>query len=80
VQATVTGPPSYQWLRNGRRVLGATESSFEFPAVTDFAGRWECTVNNACGSVGSCPATVTVVHPGEPRKREPAGNARPAGP
>jgi hypothetical protein len=66
VVATGSGPLSYQWLRNGSRVFAATESVFTFSASAGTIGRWECTVTNACGSVGSYPAFVTLSSGGPP--------------
>ncbi|MBL8879601.1 MAG: hypothetical protein JNG88_10825, partial [Phycisphaerales bacterium] len=60
VAATGTGPLQYQWVRNGSCVPGATSPSYSFTASGASEGRYECTVTNACGSVGSYPAIVTV--------------------
>ncbi|MCG3126070.1 MAG: hypothetical protein CHACPFDD_00899 [Phycisphaerae bacterium] len=60
VAATGAEPLSYQWLRNGDCIDGATEPSFAFTAAVGTTGRFECTVTNACGSVGSYPAFVSV--------------------
>jgi len=60
VVATGTGPLSYQWLRGGSCISGANSPSFSFTASAGTADRYECTVTNACGSVGSYPAFVTV--------------------
>jgi alpha-tubulin suppressor-like RCC1 family protein len=59
VAASGSGPFTYQWLHNGLRI-DAHGPSFAFTANNATAGRWECTVTNACGSVGSYPALVTI--------------------
>jgi alpha-tubulin suppressor-like RCC1 family protein len=66
VVATGTGPLGYQWLRNGSCVTGANSPTYSFTASAAAAGRYECTVTNACGAVGSYPATVTVEGGGPP--------------
>lgn len=60
VTATGTEPLSYQWLAGGSCISGATSPSYSFTASAGTAGRYECTVTNICGSVGSYPATITV--------------------
>jgi alpha-tubulin suppressor-like RCC1 family protein len=60
VVANGTGPLTYQWLRNGICISGANAPSYAFTASSSTAGRYECTVSNVCGSVGSFPAIVTV--------------------
>lgn len=60
VTATGTGPLQYQWVRNGSCVAGANSLSYSFTASAASEGRYECTVANACGSVGSYPAFVSV--------------------
>lgn len=58
VVATGTGPLSYQWVRNGYCVPDAIAATYSFTASAPLA-QYECTVSNACGSVGSFPAVVT---------------------
>jgi len=60
VAATGSGPLSYQWLANGSCIPGANASTYAFTATAATEGRYECTVTNACGAVGSYPAFVTV--------------------
>jgi hypothetical protein len=60
VVAAGSGPLSYQWVRNGACLAGAIAETHVFIASNATAGRYECTVANACGSIGSFPAIVTV--------------------
>lgn len=60
VTATGAGPLSYQWVRNGLCLAGANAPDLTFTASASTAGRYACTATNACGSVGSYPATVAV--------------------
>ena len=60
VAAIGSGPFDYQWLRDGQCIAGAAGPSYSFVASSATEGRYECTVSNACGAVGSYPAIVTV--------------------
>jgi beta-galactosidase len=62
VTAGGTGPFTYQWLRNGVAIPGATATSYTTPALTsaDNGSSFTVTVTNANGSTTSLPATVTV--------------------
>jgi alpha-tubulin suppressor-like RCC1 family protein len=52
--ATGSGPLTYQWLRNGVAVPGATEPIYALPAqLSDDGARFSLTVSNAGGSVTS---------------------------
>lgn len=56
-----TGAVSFQWLKNGQQIQGATSTVFEIKAVqTSDAGSYTCNVTNSCGSVLSAAATVNV--------------------
>jgi alpha-tubulin suppressor-like RCC1 family protein len=57
-----TAPLSYQWLREGTAIAGATGSSYTTAATedADTGARFTVTVSNATGSVTSNPATLTV--------------------
>ncbi|MBI5863443.1 MAG: hypothetical protein HZB38_02805 [Planctomycetes bacterium] len=66
VAATGTGPLEYQWMHEGLCIEGATAPTYSFTAAAGAGGRFECTVTNACGSVGSFPAVVTVEVSGPP--------------
>ena len=66
VTATGSAPLTYQWMKNGLPIMGATSSAFVIPAVqaTD-AANYTVTVTNAASSVTSAPAAVlTVLPPG----------------
>ena len=60
-------PLTYQWLRGGEAVPGATTATLSLPrvAVGD-AGEYRCRVSNAFGEVLSEPATLTVFTPPTP--------------
>ena len=60
VTATGTGPLFHQWVHDGICIPGANLATYSFTASAATAGRYECTVTNACGSVASYPAQVTV--------------------
>jgi alpha-tubulin suppressor-like RCC1 family protein len=63
VGVTGGGVLNYQWLHNGFRISSATAPMHTFIATAATAGRYECTVTNVCGSVGSYPAFVTIGGP-----------------
>ena len=59
--ANGTEPLSYQWMKNGQAVTGATENSYSIPSVsTGDAGSYSVMVSNKCGSVESLIATLTI--------------------
>lgn len=61
VSAAGTAPLSYQWRRNGSNISGATSSGYTInPVASVHAGNYDCVVSNACGSVTSSAATLTV--------------------
>jgi trimeric autotransporter adhesin len=52
---------SYQWRKNGTDISGATSASYSIAATTVAdAGSYDCVVTNACNSVTSSAATLTV--------------------
>jgi hypothetical protein len=52
---------NYQWLRNGTPVPGATAPCFSTPSAQETqAGTYVCRLSNACGSVDTRPAVLTV--------------------
>lgn len=79
VDATGGGPISYQWLRNGTSVSGATSASYTTPALTiaaDNGAVYSVVITNALGTVTSSAATLAVaVAPPPP----PAGAPPPTG-
>ena len=61
VQATGPTALSYQWRFNGQNLPGATSSCLNIPAANaSMAGSYSVLVVNACGSVESAAAIVTV--------------------
>ncbi|MGH7994872.1 MAG: pectinesterase family protein, partial [Opitutaceae bacterium] len=71
VAATGPGPFSYQWLKDGEPLAGATSPVLRIgPAGWSDAGSYEVTVADAAGSVTSAPALLTVVAPDTPRPPE----------
>jgi hypothetical protein len=62
VAATGTAPLSYQWMKNGTTMSGATSSSYTTPATTssDNGAQFTVVVSNTVGSVTSNAATLTV--------------------
>lgn len=64
VAATGSGPLTYQWIRNGTPLSGATNATFILAAVqTNATGAYAVLVTNAVGYVFSTPATLTVTNP-----------------
>lgn len=67
VTASGTAPLSYQWLRNGTEIAGATTASYSLPAATlgDSGASFSVRVSNGAGNVTSAaaPLTVTAVAP-----------------
>ena len=67
VAAAGSAPLAYQWLFNGARLAGATNSSLALTAVaTNQAGAYSVTVTNTCGTITSAAATLTVSTCGVP--------------
>jgi hypothetical protein len=61
VTASGTEPISYQWRKDGQEIQGATESTYAIPNPgPGDAGSYDCVVSNACGSVTSDTASLTV--------------------
>jgi hypothetical protein len=62
VQASGTGPLSYQWLWNGTVVPGATSNSLALTSVTgQQAGTYQVVVQNAFGTAESAEVSLNVV-------------------
>jgi Immunoglobulin domain/Immunoglobulin I-set domain/Abnormal spindle-like microcephaly-assoc'd, ASPM-SPD-2-Hydin len=62
VTATGTSPLSYQWLKNGAAISGATSATYTTPATaaSDNNAQFTVTVTNSVSSVTSSAATLTV--------------------
>ena len=61
VAATGTAPLSYQWLKDGSSIAGATAASYTIADVTSAtAGNYSVAVTNAAGTVASNAAALTV--------------------
>jgi hypothetical protein len=65
VAAISSSPMTYQWMKNGTAVTGATSISYTTPAETtsDNNAQFSVTVTNSAGSVTSATATL-MVNPG----------------
>ncbi|MBK6948172.1 MAG: immunoglobulin domain-containing protein [Haliscomenobacter sp.] len=61
VQVQGTKPYQYQWRKNGQNISGATADTLRlsFVQLTD-AGQYDCVIKNACGSITSRKAELTV--------------------
>jgi beta-galactosidase len=66
VVAGGTGPFTYQWLKGGNAIAGATAASYTTPvlAATDNGAKYSVMVGNATGTVTSAAATLTVNNSG----------------
>ena len=61
VTATGTAPLTYQWLKNGTNISGATSASYTISSVTATdAANYTVAVANVAGSTNSSTATLTV--------------------
>ena len=65
IAASGTAPLSYQWLRNGVAIAGATQATYISPATSsaDSGAAFSVTVSNVAGMLTSLPATLTVTAP-----------------
>ncbi len=71
--ATGSGMIDYQWRRNGSPISGATGPSYAIPSAgAGDAGTYDVVATDACGSLPSSPAVVTV-------QSSPQITAHPAG-
>lgn len=67
VTALGTYPFTFQWMKNGTPITGATSQTYEVPATQPAdAGSYSVTVTNAAGSATSPAATLTVLPPVAP--------------
>jgi hypothetical protein len=79
VTASGSSPLTYQWLRNGAVLTGATSASYTVAnATATDAGTYIVLVQNTVGSIYSNPATVTVGNP-TPKVVAPAITTQPQG-
>jgi len=62
VAVTGTAPFTYQWLRNGTAITGATAATYQTPATTlaESGSKFSVRVTNAKGEIVSSEATLTV--------------------
>jgi hypothetical protein len=62
VLANGTAPFTYQWLRNGTAIAGATAASYQTPATTlaDTGTKFSVRITNTKGEIVSSEATLTV--------------------
>ena len=61
VQASGTGPLTYQWRKNGVPITGATDNKLALTGVQGSdAGNYDVVVTNAAGSVTSAAAVLSV--------------------
>jgi hypothetical protein len=62
VTATGTNPFSYQWMKNGVNIVGATKASYTTPSTVpaDNGSLFSVKVSNAAGSATSTNALLTV--------------------
>ena len=62
VTATGTAPLSYQWMKNGASISGATSASYTTPgtSASDSGEKFSVTVTNSVSSATSNSATLTV--------------------
>jgi hypothetical protein len=62
VAATGTAPLTYQWLKNGTAIAGATALSYTTPAAasTDNGATFKVTITNSVSMITSAAATLTV--------------------
>ena len=62
VAASGTAPLTYQWLKNGSSISGATAASYTTPAATsaENGSTFQVEINNLAGHLTSAAATLTV--------------------
>ena len=81
VAGSGTAPFTYQWLKNGAAITGATASSYTTPvlATTDNGEKFSVKVTNAAGAVTSSSATLTVTVAAPSITTQPASQSVNAG-
>lgn len=61
VSVTGTAPFTYQWLKDGANIIGATSSTYTVAEVESAdAGVYTVQITNACGVATSSAATITI--------------------
>lgn len=61
VQAAGTPAPTFQWMKNGANILGATGATFAVPSVQPGdAGTYAVVVSNSAGTVTSAAASLSI--------------------
>ncbi|HEX5218087.1 MAG TPA: LamG-like jellyroll fold domain-containing protein [Verrucomicrobiae bacterium] len=64
VQASGTPPPTYQWLRDGVPIAGATDTSYSIAnAQSTNAGAFQVVVSNSAGTITSTPPAMLAIRP-----------------
>ncbi|HEY4989762.1 MAG TPA: family 43 glycosylhydrolase, partial [Opitutaceae bacterium] len=66
LDAVASNTPSYQWMRDGVPVAGATSPVLLLSDASAAPGTYTSVATNAAGTVVSSPATVTLVGSGNP--------------
>src|SRR5579862_87001 len=63
VAAIGSGVVSYQWLKNGQPIAGATQETYVTPVSTygDSGSSFSVSVSNSLGQLTSSPASLTVI-------------------
>lgn len=65
LRVNVEGPATYQWLKDGRPVRGATEANFEITdAGVEAAGQYSVMVTTAQGKITTPGTLVSITDPG----------------
>jgi len=61
---TGTPPFTYQWMKNGAQIIGATNALITLPSLTtNDSATYTCKVTNAAGATTSDNAVLTVTPP-----------------
>jgi glucose/arabinose dehydrogenase len=71
-----SGPFLFQWRKNGTPISGATASVYTIASASaSSAGTYTCSVNGACGTIQTAPATLTINAPPSVAISSPANGA-----
>ncbi len=60
IGASASGSVSYQWYKDGARIVGATSSVYQKTATNDDVGTYICLVETACSGIWSQSVQVTI--------------------